>query len=158
MKYHLPVILVAGAVFWAGCDPTLDETRVEPTTNQPTRTPVETAAEDNESGVVDVNNVRSSAERIGKEGALAGVEQAVSDLDARMEELSNTAEQGVADGKAELQTALTELREQRAQLDVLMERMREASGNAWEEVQREFRVAYQEFLSTLEETEGKLRG
>jgi DNA anti-recombination protein RmuC len=151
MKYYSIALVAAGTILWSGCDPTLDETRVEPT---PSRSePVETASEG-----VGVTNARGAAEIMQKESVLATVEQTMTEVDARMAQVSNTAEQAAADGQSELQSALTNLREQRSELNALLERMREASGNAWQEMQREFRVAYQEFLSALEETEGMLRG
>jgi hypothetical protein len=93
-----------------------------------------------------------------QELAIATVERSLDEIDTRLESVVQTVQQLTEDAQAEVMPVLETLRDQREALDTIVEQMRVANGEQWEEIQRDFQAAYRSFLDTLEATEELLRG
>jgi uncharacterized protein YoxC len=152
MKQY-PLVLLAAATFWVGCGPAEEESRLQPPTNAADFP----EAAFKETAVTDARGVDAALAQQ-KETILATVERSMTGLDARIESIVNSAQQVDQDSQAKVQPTLDTLRDQRQELDALIGRMRQATGSAWHEVQRDFSAAYKSFLNTLEAAEEQLRG
>lgn len=108
--------------------------------------------------VAETRDPSSESFAIQKETAIASVERSMEQIDARLESVVSSVQQLDEEAQTEVMPALETLRDQREELDALVERMRADSGDAWQELQRDFQAAYRSFVDALEETEELLRG
>jgi hypothetical protein len=170
MKYHSILLLIAAMVLWAGCRPVHDDTyqedvrTTEPTTTRPADTatpPPQPPPQDPAVATTPAPTEPDATEQVPEqqqELAIATVERSLEDIDTRLESVVQTVEQLDENAQAEVLPVLETLRDQREELDLIVEQMRTANGEQWEEIQRDFQAAYRSFLDTLEATEELLRG
>jgi DNA anti-recombination protein RmuC len=155
MKTYSLALLTAATVLWTGCDPVLEEVRIN-TMPAPSNTIEGSASTDpNTSAIPPATDAATLAQQ--KANVLATAERAVDEIDLRLDSLASSAQQVELTSRTELESALATLRTQRRQMDSLLDRMRQATGTEWQDLQNDFRSVYQTLLHSLEGTEELLR-
>jgi DNA anti-recombination protein RmuC len=154
MKYHGTILIMSAAILAAGCSPTTDDAYMPPPADpvQPTETRTAEIEETNAARITE------QAMEVSKETVIARVESSMEAIDERLESVSSNLGELEDAGRAEVEPVLATLQERRQELDELAERMKEATGQTLQELEREFQAAYKALLKTLEETEERLRG
>jgi uncharacterized protein YukE len=177
MKYESLLVLFTAAVLWVGCNPTHDDAYLPPedpatspqaapdqrqvATPAPATNDIQVTSPQLKPGDPQVAETRDPSDEsftVQKQTTIATVERSMEKIDARLESVVTSVRQLDQEAQTEVMPVLETLRDQREELDALVERMRADSGEAWQELQRDFQAAYRSFVDALEETEELLRG
>jgi hypothetical protein len=155
MKTYSLAILAAATVLWTSCDPVLEEARINATPAPANTIEGSTSTDPNPSAIPPATDAATLAQQ--KANVLATAERAVDEIDLRLDALAGSAQQMELSSRTELESAIATLRTQRRQMDSLLDRMRQATGTEWQDLQNDFRAVYQSLLHSIEGTEALRR-
>ncbi len=142
MRFYSTVILAVVVIVLAGCEKKGDEAYPS------ARTRLTYIASARLEGM-DALSASDFAQQ--KSTVLADLDRSLLELDARIEALLKAANESTPAGR--IHAALAGLRDRRTELEIALNRMREADGNTWSERQRDFQVAFLNLVNSLDQTE-----
>jgi hypothetical protein len=167
MKTRLMISLLAAGFLMAACSPGYDEAQHTPSAQpdpEPPYAPGETdvgylpAEPQPAPDGIQIGQVPSEVMAESSAYVMAMVDRRVDEVDARLESVTDSVQRLEETQQEQVQPVLATLQEQREELEVLAEQMRQATGHALNQLQNQFEAVYQALLSTLEATEELLAG
>jgi hypothetical protein len=155
MKHHTLALMAAATIVWTGCDPVLEEARINTIPAPANTIEVSTSPDPGTSAIPSATDEATLAQQ--KANVLVTAERAVEEIDLRLDVIASAAQQMELSSRTELDAALADLSAQRRQMDSLLERMHQATGADWQDLQNHFRSVYQSVLHSLEGAEEIIR-
>ena len=105
------------------------------------------------------NTVESAREALvqQKQDFLAGAEQKLKDLDAKIDELSNKAANSTQEARAQADQALKNLKDQRATLAQKIDELKAAGKEGWEKAKAGFAAGWADVERAYQDAKAKLQ-